>query len=59
MDALQVVTLQRVVCPSNWGSGQDVLVRGDVSSAEATKTLPKGFVEIKPWFRLTPCPDDN
>lgn len=59
MDALQVVTLQRVVCPSNWGNGQDVLVRNDVSSAEATKTLPKGFVEIKPWFRLTPCPDDS
>ena len=59
MDALQVVTLQRVVCPSNWGSGQDVLVRSDVPSSEATKILPKGFVEIKPWFRLTPCPDDT
>eukprot|EP01041_Mallomonas_annulata_P002612 gene2612-5105_t len=56
-DALQLVTYHKVSCPSNWGSGQDVFVHNDIDSEEATKILPKGFVAIKPWFRLTPCPD--
>ena len=56
-DALQLATYHKVVCPANWGAGQDVLVSNDVSSEAATAALPKGFVAIKPWFRLTPCPD--
>ena len=58
-DALQVTTYHSVVCPSNWGAGQDVMVNNDVSNEEAQKRLPKGFAEIKPWFRLTPCPENN
>lgn len=56
-DALQLVTYHKVVSPANWGSGQDVMVHNDISSEDAAKTLPKGFITIKPWFRLTPCPD--
>eukprot|EP00607_Mallomonas_marina_P000606 CAMPEP_0182428834 /NCGR_PEP_ID=MMETSP1167-20130531/23972_1 /TAXON_ID=2988 /ORGANISM="Mallomonas Sp, Strain CCMP3275" /LENGTH=210 /DNA_ID=CAMNT_0024611977 /DNA_START=165 /DNA_END=794 /DNA_ORIENTATION=- len=48
-DALQLSTYHRVVCPANWGSGQDVFVHNEVSNEEATKVLPKGFVSIKPW----------
>ena len=56
-DALQLVTYHKVVCPANWGSGQDVMVNNDLSNEEAGKILTKGFVTIKPWFRLTPCPE--
>lgn len=57
-DALQLATYQKVVCPSNWCIGQDVFVDTSIANDEATRMLPKGFVEIKPWFRLTPAPDN-
>ena len=57
-DALQLVTYHSVVCPSNWGAGQDVMVNNAVTNEEAQKRLPIGFAEMKPWFRLTPCPEN-
>ena len=53
-DALFMVTIHRVVCPSNWGHGQEVMVQKDATVEEAANYR---YVEIKPWFRLTPCPD--
>jgi hypothetical protein len=58
MHALQLTTNYSVMCPANWGHGQDVFVNNVVTTKEATNLFPKGFVEIKPWFRLTPYPED-
>lgn len=52
-------TYQKVVIPVNWCVGQEVFVDPSVDSDTANLMLPKGFVEIKPWFRLTPAPDSN
>jgi len=53
-DALQLVTHHRVVCPANWGSGQDVLLHPKISTEEAAEFR---FAEIKPWFKLTNAPE--
>lgn len=53
-DALQLSTHQKCVCPSNWGQGQDVLLSTDITKDEATLFR---YTEIKPWFKLAPCPD--
>lgn len=58
-DALQMVTYHSVVCPANWSLGQDCFVNPDISDKQANNMLPKGFVAIKPWFRLTPAPDSK
>lgn len=54
-DATMLVTLHPVVCPCNWGQGQKVLIRKDVSAKDAAEYKS---AEIKPWFRLAPCPDN-
>ena len=33
------------------------MVHNSCSNDEAREALPKGFVEIKKWFRVTPAPD--
>jgi len=53
-DALQLSTHHKVVCPSNWGHGQEVVLSNDVTQEEAARYR---YTEIKPWFRLTECPD--
>jgi thioredoxin-dependent peroxiredoxin len=58
-DATQLATYHSVVIPSNWTSGQDVVVNNAISDEEADKTISKGYVAIKPWFRLTPAPENK
>ena len=58
-DATQLATYYSVVVPANWSNGQDVIVNNAVSDEEADKTITKGYVAIKPWFRLTPAPDNK
>jgi thioredoxin-dependent peroxiredoxin len=58
-DALQLATYHSVVCPANWSLGQDCFVNPDIPDKRANAILPKGFVPIRPWFRLTPAPDSK
>jgi len=57
IDAIQLSTFHQVATPSNWRQGEDVLIPSNISSAAANSIFPKGFLEIKDWFRLTPQPD--
>ena len=45
-----------VSCGGNWASGEDVFINNDVEPIRAKSLFPRGFVEIKPWFRLAPSP---
>lgn len=56
-DAMQLSIYHKVVVPANWGNGNEVMVHNSCSNDEAREALPKGFVEIKKWFRVTPAPD--
>ena len=56
-DAMQLTVYHKVVVPANWGNGNEVMVHNDVSNQEANQAFEKGFVQIKPWFRVTPAPD--
>lgn len=44
---------------ANWMAGEDVFIAPSITANDAKAKFPKGFVEIKPWFRLTPPPDDE
>jgi len=47
------------VTPANWGLGQDVMVKNDVSDEEAEDMFPKGFTTIRRWFRLVNAPENT
>jgi thioredoxin-dependent peroxiredoxin len=56
-DAMQLTIYHKVIIPANWGNGNEVMVHNDVTNEEANEAFEKGFVQIKPWFRITPAPD--
>jgi alkyl hydroperoxide reductase subunit AhpC len=55
-DALQLALTHRIVTPSNWGMGQDVLLHNDVTNEEANHLR---FAVVKPYFRLAACPEGS
>ncbi len=55
-DALDTTINHKVVTPCNWGQGQDVFINNEVP-IEQTKQYR--YFEMKPWFKLTPCPENN
>ena len=56
-DAMQLTIYHKVIVPANWGNGNEVMVHNDVTNEQANEAFEKGFVQIKPWFRVTPAPD--
>ncbi|CAN0248230.1 unnamed protein product, partial [Phaeothamnion confervicola] len=58
IDAIQLATFHQVSVPANWKEGEDVFVAPSVPAAEAPRMFPKGLMDIKPWFRVTPQPDN-
>lgn len=54
-DALMMTTYHPIVCPANWGQGQQVFIRKEVETKDAVEYR---CAEIKPWFRVAPCPDN-
>lgn len=58
VDALQLRHANpTVACGVNWMVGEDVFITNDVPKAKAKELFPRGFVEIRPWFRLAPPPE--
>ena len=41
----------------NWCGGEDVFVTNETTAARAKELFPRGFVSIRPWFRLAPPPN--
>ncbi|MCG8373807.1 MAG: peroxiredoxin [Balneolales bacterium] len=54
IDSLQLTAYKKVATPANWENGEDCVILPSVSNEEAEKLFPKGFVEVKPYLRLTP-----
>lgn len=58
LEALQLAYDNRHIATGvNWMAGDDVFIVDGVSTAQAKATFPQGFIEIEPWFRLTPSPE--
>ncbi len=54
IDSLQLTQYESLATPANWKNGEDCVILPSVSNEEAEKMFPKGFVEVKPYLRLTP-----
>lgn len=58
LDALQLTDGYSVATPVNWKNGDDVIILPSLTDPEVMKQkFPKGWVEQKPYLRVTPQPN--
>ncbi len=58
IDSLQLTAKHKVSTPVNWKRGEDVIIAGSVSNAEA-KELFGDWTEPKPYIRIVPQPTET
>jgi alkyl hydroperoxide reductase subunit AhpC len=56
LDSCQLTTKHKVSTPVNWKPGEDVILSGAVSDAEAKEKYPQGWKSPKPYIRIVPQP---
>jgi alkyl hydroperoxide reductase subunit AhpC len=56
IDSLQLTAKHKVSTPVNWKNGEDVIISGNVSDAEAKEKYPQGWQAPKPYIRIVPQP---
>src|SRR6202048_941370 len=56
LDSCQLTAKHKVSTPVNWKQGQDVIISGAVSDAEAKQAYPSGWKSPKPYIRIVPQP---
>lgn len=57
IDSIQLTEHHSVATPVNWQQGEDCVIIPTISNEEAAVKFPQGFTEIKPYLRMTACPD--
>ena len=56
LDSLQLTAKHKVSTPVNWKNGDDVIISGSVSEAEAKEKFPQGWKSPKPYIRIVKQP---
>jgi alkyl hydroperoxide reductase subunit AhpC len=56
IDSLQLTAKHKVATPANWHPGDDVIIAGSVSDAEAHERYPDGWKSPRPYIRIVPQP---
>ncbi len=56
IDSLQLTAQYKVATPANWKNGDNVIIGGAVSDAEAKELFPAGWEAPKPYLRIVPQP---
>ena len=56
IDSIQLTAKHKVSTPVNWKNGEDVIISGNVSDAEAKEKYPQGWRAPKPYIRIVPQP---
>ncbi len=57
IDSLQLTAFHKVATPANWKNGEDCVIVPSVTNEQIAENFPKGYVEIKPYLRMTPQPN--
>src|SRR5690606_14433967 len=57
IDSLQLTANYGVATPADWKDGEQVVVVPAIKTEDIPEKFPKGFVEVKPYLRLTPQPN--
>ena len=56
LDSIQLTAKHKVATPANWKPGQEVIIAGSVSDAEAKMQYPAGWKAPKPYLRYVQQP---
>jgi len=56
LDSMQLTAKHKVATPVNWKQGEDVIIAGSVSDAEAKEKYPQGWNSPKPYIRIVKQP---
>ncbi len=56
LDSMQLTAKFKVATPANWEPGQDVIISGSVSDADAKALFPEGWKAPKPYLRIVKQP---
>lgn len=56
LDSMQLTAKHKVSTPVNWKNGEDVIIAGSVSDAEAKEKYPQGWKTVKPYLRVVKQP---
>jgi alkyl hydroperoxide reductase subunit AhpC len=56
IDSLQLTAKHRVSTPVNWKQGEDVIIAGSVTDAEAKGLYPDGWKAPRPYIRIVRQP---
>ncbi len=56
LDSMQLTAKYKVATPVNWKHGEDVIIAGSVSDAEAKTLFPGGWNAPKPYLRVVKQP---
>jgi alkyl hydroperoxide reductase subunit AhpC len=56
LDSMQLTAKHKVATPANWKQGDDVIIAGSVSDADAKQLFPGGWKAVKPYLRVVPQP---
>ncbi|HEY2387017.1 MAG TPA: peroxiredoxin [Candidatus Binatia bacterium] len=56
LDSMQLTAKHKVATPVNWQNGQDVIIAGSVSDADAKTIYPGGWKAPKPYLRIVKQP---
>jgi alkyl hydroperoxide reductase subunit AhpC len=56
LDSMQLTAKHKVATPVNWQQGQDVIIAGSVSDADAKTMFPGGWKAPKPYLRIVKQP---
>lgn len=56
LDSIQLTSKHKVSTPVNWKQGDDVIISGSVSDAEAKEKYPEGWKAPRPYLRIVKQP---
>ncbi len=56
LDSMQLTAKFKVATPVNWKHGEDVIIAGSVSDADAKGLFPQGWRAPKPYLRIVKQP---
>ncbi len=56
LDSLQLTAKHKISTPVNWKQGDDVIISGSVTDAEAKEKYPEGWRAPKPYLRIVKQP---
>jgi len=56
IDSLQLTAKHKVATPVNWKQGEDVIIAGSVSDADAKTQFPQGWKAPRPYLRIVSQP---